>query len=446
MSNRKFFYKVPLIQMCLTLLFFLIGGFVFFILYCNRKSNVIVTYNQDENSIITDDRELYVTFSTPADKAWIEPDHTYGAQYDGKFVNNSKHVFTDWTITAKVPHGYWIDSNWNADFSFYYTENLPIPNSHSSYPEYRQQFKADEDYVVMKKIANNDGMAIMGKNMETFGPFMIGMIMYTKFPYKIRHITITGRYIYSPREYPIYYFLISGIILTTLCLFVLIAIQITVLKKVRFYEIRQKLDSDIIVQSFKTFANFVDAKDPYTKGHSLRVAHYAREVARRLKMTDHEQVEMFWLGLMHDVGKISVGDNILNKPARLTSDEFSEIQMHTTKGYEMLNDFSAMPMLKEVAKSHHEHWDGTGYPEHLRGQEIPLEARIVCVCDSFDAMNSDRCYRPRLEKEKIISEFEKCSGSHFDPKVARIMIDMIKDKSVERIENIDPRHNINYQA
>ena len=112
----------------------------------------------------------------------------------------------------------------------------------------------------------------------------------------------------------------------------------------------------------------------------------------------------------------------------------------------MLKDFTAMPMLKEVAKSHHEHWDGNGYCEKLKGLEIPLEARIVCACDSFDAMNSDRCYRKKLPKDEIRRQFEIESGKHFDPKIAKLIISMIDDKFVDKIENIDTTNDINYKA
>lgn len=447
MASKKSFYKVPLIQMAFTLLAILLTGLGFYLLYCDRKSHVYVTYNQDVNTIITKDKELYIEFSTPPDKCWAEEDHTFGAQYDGNFVNNTNHTFTDWTVTVNVPKNYWVDSCWNFEGEFYYSgDSAPIPDKHSSYPEYSKQFKADDDYIVMKKIPSNKVTVIPGKNVYNNDPFMIGMIMYTPMLMQIRRISITGRFIYEPGDNPLYYALLITIILDILFLFVLIVIQVTVNRKVRYYKLRQKLDSDIIIQSFKTFANFVDARDPYTRGHSLRVAQYAREIATRMKMTEQEQMEMFWFGLMHDVGKIGVSDSILHKPSSLTESEYDEIKSHVITGYEMLVDFTAMPMLKEVAKSHHEHWDGTGYCEHLKGQEIPLGARIVGVCDTFDAMNTDRCYRPKLTKEKIIEEFKKCSGTHFDPKIAKIMIEMIEDHSVEKIENIDTMNDINYKA
>lgn len=433
--------------MAFTLLIILGFGLLFFVLYCERKSQTFVTFEQDANSILTNDRDLYIVFSTPDGKCWPESNGTFGAQYDGEFFNNTNHLFTDWTVTVQLPKNYWVDSFWNFDGEFYYSGNVqPIPESHINYPEYKNQFKAEENYIVMKKLHGNKVTEVKGKNTFVSEPFMVGMIMYTPSLLTIKRVTITGRFIYEPTESFAYYFLIIAIGIDVLLLLVLITIQITVNKKVRYYELRQKLDSDIIIQSFKTFANFVDARDPYTRGHSLRVASYAREIASRMRMTEQEQMEMFWFGLMHDVGKIGVSDSILHKPTSLTDNEYDEIKSHVLKGYEMLADFTAMPMLKEVAKSHHEHWDGTGYCEHLKGQEIPLGARIVGVCDAFDAMNTNRCYRPKLPKERIIEEFKKCSGTYFDPKITKIMIAMIEDHSTEKIESIDTMNDLNYKA
>lgn len=433
--------------MTFTLLFILAFGLLFFVLYCERKSQTFVTFEQDANSILTNDRDLYIVFSTPDGKCWPESNGTFGAQYDGEFFNNTNHLFTDWTVTVHLPKNYWVDSFWNFDGEFYYSGNVqPIPESHINYPEYNNQFKAEESYIVMKKLQGNKVTEVKGKNSFVSEPFMVGMIMYTPSLFTIKRVTITGRFIYEPTESFLYYLLIIAMGIDVLLLLVLITIQITVNKKVRYYELRQKLDSDIIIQSFKTFANFVDAGDPYTRGHSLRVASYAREIASRMRMTEQEQMEMFWFGLMHDVGKIGVSDSILHKPSSLTDNEYDEIKSHVLKGYEMLADFTAMPMLKEVAKSHHEHWDGTGYCEHLKGQEIPLGARIVGVCDAFDAMNTNRCYRPKLPKERIIEEFKKCSGTYFDPKIAKIMIAMIEDHSIDKIESIDTMNDINYKA
>ena len=437
MNDNKFFYKFPLIQTC-SVFFVLTSIFLFlFINDCHVKSNKFVSYSQDVYTELSDKLPIYMEFSIPEDKLWRQADRSYGAQYDGKFINNTVHKFTDWKVTIRVPEGYWIDSNWNAIFSFQYTKNRPIPESHSQNEEFQRQFKSKENLVIMEKDPKSSTTEVYGKKHKNYNNFMLGMIMYSENPAKIDDITIEGRFIYSPTEQPLFYVLISLISLLLISIITLVAVQYAVLKKVKYYEIRQKLDSDIIIQAFRTFSNFVDAKDTYTKGHSLRVAHYAKEIAKRLKMSSQEKKEIFWLGLMHDVGKIGIPDEILNKPSKLDEAEYNKIKQHTQKGYEMLLDFTAMPMLKLVAKSHHEHWDGTGYCEQLKGEEIPLEARIVCICDAYDAMNSDRCYRKKLSREEIIKEIQNTSGTIFDPKIAEIFISMIKDNSIDKIDMME---------
>ena len=207
-------------------------------------------------------------------------------------------------------------------------------------------------------------------------------------------------------------------------------------------------------QTIIGMANLIESRDGETGEHVKRTSMYvdllvraAKEYGYHREILSDRYIELLKKAApMHDVGKIGVSDSILHKPAKLTSDEYDQIKSHVQTGYEMLVDFTAMPMLKEVAKSHHEHWDGSGYCEHLKGQEIPLEARIVCVCDSFDAMNTDRCYRPKMDREKIVEEVKKCSGTFYDPKIAKIMIEMINDRSVDKIESIDTMSDINYKA
>lgn len=435
--NSKSIFKMLVVRINILVFVLLLSVFLIFLKICDKKSNTFVTYKQNINSIITDYTPLYVDFSIPEAKTWEEADHSIGAQYDGKFINNTNHDFTDWTITVNVPSKYRIDSYWNFNGEFYYTAEKPISIENKSIQGYENQFSDDSDYIVMKKIANNGATTVVSKNTSDAEPFMVGMIMYTPTRFSIRTISITGRFIYSPKESPVFYLLICAMGINLIIFLIVVIVQISVHRKVRYYELRQKLDSDIIVQSFKTFAKFVDAKDSYTRGHSLRVGYYAKEIARRLKMSEQQQNEMFWYGLMHDVGKIGISDNVLKKPSSLESQELEEIRSHVLKGYEMLSDFTAMPMLKEVAKSHHEHWDGTGYCEHLKGEEIPFEARIVCVCDSYDAMNTTRCYRESLTREQIIAEFKKNSGTFFDPQIAKIMIEMLQDNSIDDIKITD---------
>lgn len=183
----------------------------------------------------------------------------------------------------------------------------------------------------------------------------------------------------------------------------------------------------IVEQALRTFANTIDAKDPYTNGHSLRVALYSREITRRLGYSENDQESVFYIALLHDIGKIGIPDSILNKAGALTPEEREIIQTHPVKGGEILKDFTALKGIADGARYHHERYDGKGYCEGLAGEDIPLVGRIICVADSYDAMSSDRCYRKALPPEKVLSEIEAGSGTQFDPKIAAIMADMIRE-------------------
>ena len=197
---------------------------------------------------------------------------------------------------------------------------------------------------------------------------------------------------------------------------------------------KQKNDIRIILQSMNTFISFIDAKDPYTRGHSRRVAMYAAEIAKRMHLAESEIQNVYYAGLLHDAGKISVPDAILNKPGKLTNEERQLIQNHTVAGGNMLKQLSSLKGVRETALYHHERYDGKGYPEGLKGNEIPLYARIVGVADSYDAMSSNRVYRRHLSKDEIIEEMQKGSGSQFDPDIVTYMVDMINDGYVNVVK------------
>ena len=169
----------------------------------------------------------------------------------------------------------------------------------------------------------------------------------------------------------------------------------------------------------------VDAKDHYTNGHSARVAEYSREIARRMGKSEREQEEIYFMGLLHDVGKIGVHEDIINKPGKLTDEEFASIKRHTLMGYEILKTITEIPGLSTGARSHHERFDGKGYPDGLSGKDIPEEARIICVADCYDAMNSKRSYSFPRPQAQVREEIIRCRGTQFDPDIADVMIQII---------------------
>ncbi len=186
--------------------------------------------------------------------------------------------------------------------------------------------------------------------------------------------------------------------------------------------------------SFKmleTLAGTIDAKDKYTNGHSMRVATYATRLAEELGW-DQERIEKLrYEALLHDIGKIGVPDAILNKPSKLTDVEFDLIKSHTVVGADILKNMVAVPNATEVARYHHERFDGRGYPSKISGNAIPINARMVCIADSFDAMSSDRIYRKALKREVIIEELVKGRGTQFDPELLDVFLKLYEEHKLD---------------
>ena len=182
---------------------------------------------------------------------------------------------------------------------------------------------------------------------------------------------------------------------------------------------------NLSVHVVQALAEAIDAKDNYTNGHSTRVAEYSKEIAKRYGYSPKRQEEIYMMGLLHDVGKIGIPDEIINKPGRLSDEEFAIIKEHPEKGAKILSSVPEMPKLATGARWHHERFDGRGYPDGLKGDEIPEEARIIAVADAYDAMTSSRSYREKMPVENVISELKKGMGTQFDERFAKIMLEMI---------------------
>ena len=178
------------------------------------------------------------------------------------------------------------------------------------------------------------------------------------------------------------------------------------------------------LHTIQTLANAIDAKDPYTKGHSARVSQYAVMIAEELGWDKTRIEDLRYSALLHDIGKIGVPDSLLNKPSRLTDVEFDIIKSHTTTGGEILGERTFIKPARDVALSHHERYDGKGYPRGLSGKEITEEARIVAIADAFDAMNSNRIYRKACSRDYILNQLKEGRGKQFDPQYADILIDL----------------------
>lgn len=178
-------------------------------------------------------------------------------------------------------------------------------------------------------------------------------------------------------------------------------------------------------QIFEAIAKAIDVNDPYTAGHSRRVALYAKMIACRMDFSADEIDEIYYAGLIHDVGKLGIDNTIINKNGKLTDEEFEEIKRHPMLGYDILKDISVQGKFAEGAKCHHERIDGKGYPNGLKGDEISMLSKIIAVADAYDAMTSRRSYREVLPQEVVREQIISGSGTQFDPEVAKIMVEMI---------------------
>ncbi|MBQ3641214.1 HD domain-containing protein [bacterium] len=179
---------------------------------------------------------------------------------------------------------------------------------------------------------------------------------------------------------------------------------------------------ELYYKTIRAISNALDTKDAYTNGHSLRVTIYSMILARELGFTNEELEEIEIAGLLHDIGKIAIPTTVLCKHGKLTEQEFLLMKSHPIKSGKIVINIKRLAVISEWVKSHHEKWDGSGYPEGLKGNEIPFVGRIIALADTYDAMTSTRPYRTALSHEVAISEVKRCAGVQFDPQLAELFI------------------------
>ena len=230
------------------------------------------------------------------------------------------------------------------------------------------------------------------------------------------------------KEMHIYEHVWFWVIVALLALSLVIGIAFMIIQIRTRRALRKQLEyKNITIESIQAIARTIDAKDEYTNGHSTRVGYYSKLIAQNLGMNEDEVDNIYYIALLHDIGKIAIPDKILNKPGKLTDEEYAVMKSHTTRGAKILKGISTIPHIIEGAKSHHEKWDGSGYPEGLKGEEIPYVARIICCADCFDAMATKRVYKEPVALEDIANEFERCEGTHFDPDIAKVVVNMMRN-------------------
>ncbi len=193
---------------------------------------------------------------------------------------------------------------------------------------------------------------------------------------------------------------------------------------------KRKEDGLFINQIIHAFAKSIDIKDKYTNGHSMRVAAYAKMIAKKAGFPEKAAEAVYNIGLLHDIGKITVPDEILNKNGRLDDEEFSVIKKHTSNGSEILKEIAIAPELAIGAQYHHERIDGGGYPQGKTGDEIPEIAQIIAVADTFDAMFSTRPYRKKMPLDKVVAELKRCAGTQLSAEYVSVLLQLIQEGTI----------------
>lgn len=361
-----------------------------FIYYRNMSSKTFLVRGDTESGDIT--------LQSKRSKEWTEsgtPGFDKGMEYDFVMMNNGDGDVHDWQAEIVFSTDFVIDSSWNGSFE-------------------------KTDQILRVKPDDNSGLIGSGEK-QTFGLVMISLDEQAIADYRLYY-----KADFNITDSPLFWLVLAALIIT---LTVFITDEINRRRYSKLRERQEEIQA-ILLESFTTFANIIDAKDPYTQGHSLRVAEYARLIAGKMGYSEAEQERVYWIGMLHDIGKIGITDVILQKPGRLDNNEYGTIQTHVDIGGAILKDFKALPDIADGAQYHHERWDGKGYSKHLEGKDIPEIARIICIADSFDAMTSPRVYRKALPIDFAREELTKCAGTQFDPDIVPVMLKLIDEGAV----------------
>jgi HD-GYP domain-containing protein (c-di-GMP phosphodiesterase class II) len=396
------------------------------------------------------DRDVSVT-ATARSSTWTKvfdfeneglTDHNYQAfTYDFTVNNNTKDEVQEFTFKLTFSEATYLMSAWNGALEIH--QIVPGGELVDTVPDLREfdpekhsldVVVVDGEALIAMKAGDflvyhpSSSMNAMEMPIEPYEGTTPGIILYVEIGKSIEDSTLELDYTFHRvlTSEPLFWVSLGllGLWLIAVVVFTITSMQI---KK---YKERHERDNEIINESIETFTGFIDAKDPYTNGHSKRVAQYTRLLAKEFGFEGEDLDRIYYVALLHDCGKIGVPDNILGKPGKLTDEEFEIIKSHTVRGGEILAHFKSLENAGEGALYHHERYDGKGYPEGRAGEDIPFIARMICVADSFDAMNTNRVYRNKLSRERIMSEIETNKGKQFDPQVADVMLELIRDGKI----------------
>lgn len=376
-----------------------------------------------------------------------------GTIYEALIYNNSNNIVKDWTLKVPINELMWINNSWNSKLEIHQnvsSNEKVLAIDLSDYSEYDinldyyidhtgPMIQLDEgDYFIYlpEEIAEEKPIKPSKKKEVGEACARFGYIMYIP-DQGVDYVAdfSGGEIIYYMYANPFVsktFWTISVLMFLWLVYVIItIAVRIKVKKLIERQKQQKEHDEMMVEQTMKLIINMIENKDTSTKGHSIRVAEYSQMMAKRLGYSEDESKKIYYIGLLHDCGKVNIPDAILKNPGRLTDDEFEVMKKHTEYGAEILKDFTSIDEIDIGAKYHHERYDGKGYPSGLVGEDIPMIARIIGVADAFDAMNSKRCYRDKLPKDVILSELDKNRNKQFDSKIIDCLLRVIEEEHID---------------
>ena len=420
--------------------FIILFIFTLILLFLNEKTS---TYKKLTigNEDVCENNDINVSISQRKgdNGTWVKTSQDnittfYGVTYDVTVKNISPKELNKWSLKFKVNEDIILNTAWNGTVEVHQSDKdavqkLDLRNYESDKITLNHFidngdlliFLNKDDYFIYYPSENTNEVPLSSGQKTVIGFNFYKVTDDYSVDFKNTEISYVLQKTY--KNMPEFYALIGFVLFIVFFLFN----YIITLQKNRSILKLLKAEELIVDETMKTFVGFIDAKDPYTAGHSSRVATYTKMLAEKMGYSEEKCREAYLCGLLHDAGKISIPENVLNKPGKLDDEEFELIKTHTTRGYEILRTLTSVKNADIAARYHHERYDGKGYPDKLKGEEIPEIARIICVADSYDAMNSNRIYRNALSKEKIINQLMTCSGTQFDSKIAELLLKLIDE-------------------
>ena len=364
--------------------------------------------------------------------------------YEMIVTNNSRTLMDDWKLRIDIKEECYLNNGWCGSFEIHQfsddgeerVQTVDLRNYKQSDLEIEYRI-AGQDLLIPLKNGDYfyyvpDASGVSGEvpikgSSEFSGAVNCGFILYSRSGsvdlsnYELTYTLYKS--CFSGPEGTFFVVAFSTWLLAMIIIFIIFVISVQ-------YEQRFLAQSRMLEDVFKLCCALSDSRDYYSKEHSLRVAKYSRLIAEKMGMDRSDCDTVYNAAMLHNIGNIFVSEQILRKMGKLTSEEYSMVKTHTSKGAEVLKDIKNIPHADEAALYHHERYDGTGYPMGKKGDEIPLVARIIAVADAYDAMANDRPYRKKFMKDQIREEFIKNRGTQFDPVIVGAFLDIMGEREL----------------